>query len=127
MYFSLSLITSTVGGDGEIVELAAEGKTMAMGVSADEDSIERLLGAGCYARNVMIDMKDVPYIDSATIGWLIRSQKMFRAQGGQLILHSVQPAVRNVLELLKISRLIVIAADGESARAGTGAVAVNAV
>lgn len=114
MQLSLSLVGDS---HSEVVEVAAQGDsaftTPAPGAHVQFDT---LLGADWNSRRVLLNMERAAYIDSACIGWLIASQKNFRANGGEMVLHSVQPAVRNVLELLKIGRVVPIAADAATGR-----------
>ena len=72
---------------------------------------DALIGADWARHTVILDMDAVSYVDSSAIGWLIQSQKQFRDAGGMLVLHSVQPHVRDVLKLLKIQRVVPIARD----------------
>ena len=115
MPFSLSLIDRDAAG---IAHLAARGDATAADFPYAQQSLfEPLLGPKWAAARVLLNMDDVPYLDSSAIGWLIGMQKQFRAAGGMLVLHSVQTPVRNVLSLLKIERVVPIAADADAARA----------
>lgn len=114
MQLSLSLLGAP---HAEIVEVQAESNTRGDAAPVgSHTNFDTLVGPDWTSRRVLLNMERAAYIDSATIGWLIASQKSFRANGGEMVLHSVQPAVRNVLELLKIGRVVPIAADAKSAR-----------
>ena len=76
-----------------------------------------ILGGNWAVHRVALDMDAVPFLDSSAIGWLIQSQKRFRDAGGYLVLHSVQPHVKNILNLLKIERVVPICRDAAAAAA----------
>ena len=61
-------------------------------------------------------MDQVTYLDSSAIGWLITSQKAFRAAGGYIVLHSLQPRVKQVLAMLRFERVVPLADNAEAAR-----------
>jgi anti-anti-sigma factor len=64
----------------------------------------------------MLNLDRTDYIDSSAIGWLIGSQRAFKEGGGQMVIHSIQPGVRQILDLLKISKVMPMAADEAEAR-----------
>jgi anti-anti-sigma factor len=113
MPFTLSLLGKDPDG---VVHIAAHGDAETTDFSASKLAhFDALLGGDWAAKRVVLNMENVPYLVSAAIGWLLMSQKGFRAAGGALVLHSAQPAVANVLKLLKVERVIPIAADEASA------------
>ena len=79
--------------------------------------LERLLGVNWNARRLLLDFDEVPTIDSAGIGWLIASNKQCKNGGGQVAVHSIQPAVLQMLKILRIDKLLPLAADAAAARA----------
>jgi anti-anti-sigma factor len=111
----MALRLSIIGKDAGVVHLAGHGE--ATGFQAGTSSpFEQILGGQWAGQRVLLNMEFVSYIDSAGIGWLIGTQKQFRGAGGFLVMHSVQPAVKNVLNLLKIERVVPTAADAEGGR-----------
>ncbi|MGN6367012.1 MAG: STAS domain-containing protein [Phycisphaerae bacterium] len=113
MPFSFSLLSKNDG----IAHLAAEGAATAVDFRpAGPHHFDNLLGGDWPSKRVLVNMERVPCIDSSAIGWLIHAQRAFRAAGGQLVLHSLSPAVKNVLELLKFSRLVPLAPSEHEAR-----------
>jgi anti-anti-sigma factor len=104
----------SIGKDG-LIRLAATGNI----TSGDFDAsginpLATVLGPNYAQMRVVLDMSQCTYIDSSAIGWLIKTQKELKAAGGQFVLHSVQPSVRQVLDLLKVGRVVPIV-DGEDA------------
>ncbi len=119
----LSLVS--IEKDG-IIRVATDGNITAANLQApaehDEKNppmknpLESVLGVGWAGTRAMLDMSKTAYIDSSAIGWLIGTVRAFRESGGKLVIHSVQPAVRQVLQLLKIERVVPTASDELSAR-----------
>jgi anti-anti-sigma factor len=115
MSFSLRLISQEEFG---VALVEAEGEATAVDFPLGNlIHFDNLFGPDWDTRFVILDMDRVTYIDSSAIGWLLSSQKCFRTGGGRLMLHSVQPQVRQILDLLKIDRTIPLATDANAARA----------
>ena len=83
---------------------------------AHADPLREQLGDDCYRHKVLLDMRGVAAIDSSGVGWLLSSQKQFRAQGGKLVLHSLSPFARDVMKILNMQLVFRIAEDEKSAR-----------
>jgi anti-anti-sigma factor len=73
--------------------------------------LEQALGAGCYARKVLLSLQKSCYIDSAGVGWLVMSHKRFRDAGGCLVIHSIPPMVSHVFRLLGLDPVLNMAED----------------
>ena len=115
MPFSFSVVRTDEFG---IAHLTAEGEATAVDFRpAGVHHFDELLGANWNSRLVLVDMERVACIDSSAISWLIQAQREFRAGGGKLVLHSVADSVRNILEMLKISRIVPLAPTMEVGRA----------
>jgi anti-anti-sigma factor len=109
MALKLSVITRDASG---IILAAAYGEATARDFAKPETMLfDQILGATWATQRVALDMDAVPYLDSSAIGWLIQAQKQFREAGGFLVLHSVQPHVKNILSLLKIERVVPMGRD----------------
>ncbi|HEY0007898.1 MAG TPA: STAS domain-containing protein [Tepidisphaeraceae bacterium] len=105
-----------------LVKLMADGTITASDFAADgKNPIEGILGPSWKTFTVLMDFAAVSYIDSSAIGWLIGTQKMFREGGGGLAVYHLQPAVKQVLDLLKVGRLVPLCENEEAARAAIGA------
>ncbi|HVX85207.1 MAG TPA: STAS domain-containing protein [Phycisphaerae bacterium] len=116
MPFKLFLLSEDAG----VYHLAAEGEATALDFAvAGPAPFEQILGPNWAARRVLLDMDRLSYLDSTAIGWLITSQKTFRNAGGFLAMHSLQPQVRNLLNLLKLERVVPMA---DHAQAGLEAI-----
>ena len=100
-----------------IVKVATQGNI----TSADIDTsgpnpMETILGANWAGFRTLMNMGDTQYIDSSAIGWLIGTSKSIKEAGGTLVVHDVQPAVRQVLDLLKVGRVVPIVDDEPAAK-----------
>jgi anti-anti-sigma factor len=114
MVFQLSLISRD--DDGVTVVGACGDATAADFPSTNQIHFDVLLGSEWASHFILMDMEHVPYIDSSAIGWLMAAQRECRAAGGMLALHSLQPSVRNVLEMLKVDRLVPLATTPQAGR-----------
>lgn len=100
---------------GGFVLVRAEGTITAVDFHTQKQNpFESVLGPAWSTTKVLLDMKPVSFIDSSAIGWLIDANKQFKAQGGKLVLHSIQPKVRQVLDLLHLGKALTMT-DGETA------------
>ena len=113
MPFTVNQVAEETSG---VILLAADGEAVASSHDVNPYRFDSLLGPSWTSRTILLDFEHVTYLDSAAVGWLIASQKSFRAAGGKLILHSPQPQIRQLLAMLKIERIIPIAADLAAAR-----------
>ncbi|MCL2648005.1 MAG: STAS domain-containing protein [Phycisphaerales bacterium] len=80
---------------------------------------ESFLGKDWASHAVLLDMEQIDYLDSSSVGWLIASQKAFHAAGGTLVLYSLQPRIRQLLTMLRIERVVPLAEDLAAAKAMT--------
>jgi anti-sigma B factor antagonist len=62
-------------------------------------------------RKVLLNLKDVKYIDSSGIGDVVRSFTSLRRQGGQLKLLSPAPMVLEVLRITHLQKILEIKDD----------------
>lgn len=100
-----------------LVRAAADGSlTGADARAANVNLFGSLLGANWRCSRVMVDFSRCATIDSAAIGWLVESNKQFKDAGGTLVLYSLSPRVRQVMDLLKLHRLLHLAANEAAAR-----------
>lgn len=104
MTMKLNLISIEREG---FVRVASDGNITAGDfVPEAKNPMENLLGANWAAQRVLLNLDQTSYIDSSAIGWLIQCQKEFRTKGGGMVVHNVRPGVKQMLELLKIGRIV---------------------
>ena len=105
-------VTSIANG---LVRVAAEGEITVRDFQAEaRDPLAVLLGDKWPTQKVIVDMSGVTFVDSSAVGWLITWRRQFERGGGMIVLHSVQPRVRQVLDMLKVGRVVPLVA-GEAA------------
>ena len=106
---------NVVSIEKELVRVQAEGDITTHDFTADgRNPFESLLGSRWAAHQVLVDLRAVPFADSSAIGWLMTSRREFERGGGLVVLHSVQPRVRQVLDLLHVGKAVPVV-DNEQA------------
>ncbi|MEU1361857.1 STAS domain-containing protein [Micromonospora zamorensis] len=68
------------------------------------EGLQRLVEAG--DRQIVVDLAGVRFMDSSALGALVLMFKALREVGGRLSLASAQPAVRTVLTITSVDRVI---------------------
>ena len=111
---NLSLVAIEKEG---LVKLAAAGSITAANFDpSGKNPLERILGQNWASFRVLLDMKETTYVASSAIGWLIGSNKGFKQQGGALVIHDVPAAIKQMLDLLHVGKVIAIAPSAAEAR-----------
>ncbi|MGA2812814.1 MAG: STAS domain-containing protein [Candidatus Acidiferrum sp.] len=77
------------------------------------EAIAGLTAAG--SQKVLLNMKDVDFIDSSGIGELVRSHMAIRKQGGELKLAGLNPTVNNLLTATSLNKVFSVEPDEASA------------
>ncbi len=75
--------------------------------------VQRLYESG--KKNLLIDMKDVRFIDSSGLGALVSGFKNATSNQGTLKLSSLQPQVKSMFELTRLHRVFEIFASAADA------------
>jgi len=78
------------------------------------ETISAFLEAG-GAPKILLNMKEVDYVDSSGIGELVRSQMAIRKQGGQIKLINLSKVVRDLLIATALNKIFDIQRDEASA------------
>jgi anti-anti-sigma factor len=93
----------------EICLVRCEGRL----VTADHEYLrakkDEIKGANC--QKVLADFSEVPDIGSAGIGFIVGVYTSTKNRGGRFVLVGVQPRVREVLDITRVSAVIPLAAD----------------
>jgi anti-anti-sigma factor len=76
---------------------------------------EKVLGASWASHNILLDLSKTAFMDSFAIGWLIDSQRKSQTAGGKIALHSAQPRVAELIDLLKLRIVLNLKNDEKSA------------
>ena len=89
---------------GDVVILDLKGKvTLGEGDELLKDKINSLVHQG--QRKVVLNLADVPYIDSAGLGELVRTYTSLSRQGGSLKLLNL---TKRITDLLSITKLLTV-------------------
>jgi hypothetical protein len=84
--------------------------------SGATDPIQTLLGPHCYSHKVLLSLERTQTIDTSGIAWLMRSAHGFGQARGAFVLYAVPPTVTDVLDFLRLTALLRIAANEPAAR-----------
>jgi anti-sigma B factor antagonist len=69
------------------------------------------------ARHVVLDLAEVPFVDSSALGVFVTGLKRLRIAGGTLRLAACQPPVRAVLKITSLDRVFFLYPSVEAALA----------
>jgi anti-sigma B factor antagonist len=89
---------------GDVVVLDLKGRiTMGEGDELLKDKVNSLVNQG--HRKIVLNLADVPYIDSAGLGEIVRTYTTVSRQGGSLKLLSL---TKRITDLLSITKLLTV-------------------
>jgi anti-anti-sigma factor len=112
---------SVVSQDERSIHLACEGDLVVPLTTGRADPLAGALPRGPCPATVLLDLSKVGYINSTGINWLILAHRRVEQGGGRLVLHSAQPFVRGVLDLMRLGTVLHLADDEPAARSLAGA------
>jgi anti-anti-sigma factor len=58
------------------------------------------------SHSLVVDLKEVGFIDSRAVGGLIRAWKMMTSRGGGMFLSGASPAVSEIISLLRLDKIL---------------------
>ncbi len=87
--------------------------------NADEFKRDIVSTIGGYTKVVM-DMKNVGFMDSAGLGAMLSAFKKIRAEGGQFRIYGLNKEVKTLFELVRMHRLFQVLENRETALASLG-------
>ncbi len=88
---SMSIVVITF--DGEIEDFPVLVQT-----------IDNLVASG--TQRLVLDLESLPFINSAALGYLIKVQKVMAGHGGEIVLARLRPALKNILEMTQLDRVL---------------------
>jgi anti-anti-sigma factor len=101
----------------DLVSLSTEGDiTFNDFDTGSENPLDTVLGDTWREKRLLLDLDRTNFIDSRGIGWLVQCHSGCKNGGGSFVIHSLTPSVRQVLELLKLPRVLAIARTETEAR-----------
>lgn len=114
----LTLISKEPSG---IVRVLSEGNILSGDLpSTGVNPLEAVVGPDWAQLRICLDMSKTDHIDSSAIGWLISTLRQCRSNGGAFVTHSLQPGVRQVLDLVKIGKVVPLLESEPQAMAALG-------
>jgi anti-anti-sigma factor len=98
-----------LSADEECCRVQCGGEINYEALPAGQEPLRQVLGPDGYSRRVLLNLAQVPHIDSVGVGWLVRCHKHFQDAGGILVLFAAREAVRQVFELLNLASILHVA------------------
>jgi anti-sigma B factor antagonist len=96
------LVTVSERSSGSVIVLDVKGAlTLTDGADLLRDKVRSLLQQG--HKHVLVNLGDVPYMDSAGLGELVQSYATTTRQGGQLKLLNTTKRIHDLLVITKLS------------------------
>src|SRR5262245_47038094 len=108
---NLKLLTS----DGDLVRFEVVGKITRDCWGQQTDPLSSLFGDGVYQHKCLVSLSHSLYIDSTGVEWLLTAHQRFHREGGMLILHSLTPATKQLLRIMRMDLVLHIAANEREA------------
>jgi len=103
---------NTAGSGGAIVR--PEGACN----EARTEALARLVNSPLIsAKNLILDLSHADYVESPGFRWLVRQVRQLESDGKRLVLTSVPESVDRALKLLKLDRVVPVAANIKEALA----------
>jgi len=94
-------MTITERKSNDVVILDIEGKILlGEGDVQLRESVQKVLASG--AKKLILNLAEVPYIDSAGLGEIVRCYTTVRREGGELKLLNLTSRIRDLLTITKL-------------------------
>jgi len=93
--------------------VALDGRLDASNAQTLKESLEQLIDGG--TTHLVVDLGQVPFIDSAGLAALVSALKATRRVGGNVLLAGVQPQARTVFSLTMLDQVFAIHPSVETA------------
>ncbi|WP_413319290.1 STAS domain-containing protein [Agrococcus sp. 1P02AA] len=94
----------TTATNDRFATVAPEGRLTAVGAPRVRQAVQDLIDAGSV--RIVVDMARTEFVDSSGLGALIGALKAARLAGGDLRIAAVPDAVRTVLRLTNLDRVL---------------------
>jgi anti-sigma B factor antagonist len=66
-------------------------------------------------KRIILNLAQVPYMDSSAIAVMVELLQKVRKQGGKIVLTTLQPRVKGLLEIARLNTIFAIAKDDAEA------------
>jgi anti-sigma B factor antagonist len=101
-------INSRQSGNVTIIDLSGR-ITLGDGTGALRDAVKNTMAAG--NKNIVLNLADVSYIDSAGLGELVGCFTTVNNQGGKLKLLNLQKKIKDLMQITKLHTIFEVADD----------------
>ena len=113
--FYLNLEIDTQKTSDQIALVHLKGEIDLHTCSLLRDTLRELIEQGCY--RIVINLAEVPYLDSAALGVLVDAVRRVREHEGGISLVSTTPFVRRAFEITRLVKIFQLYEDNETALA----------
>lgn len=111
---TMTIRTQPINEDCVVVTL--HGRFDARNAATAKETLNRVIDGN--VSTVIVDLTQVPFIDSAGLSTLVSSLKQARSTGGNVLLSGIQPQTRTVFDLTMLDRVFSIHPTVQSALDG---------
>ncbi len=94
------------GTTGNIPIIRLDGRIVSDNAPGVKKQIQNCLEEG--NKSLVLDMSNVPFIDSSGLGTLVGSMRVVAAKGGDLIIAGMIPEVRALFQLTRLDKVFEI-------------------
>jgi anti-sigma B factor antagonist len=108
--FTASIVISSAQKDGDALILTLRGEIDLHNSPELRTDLLGLLGAQRPGR-LILDLAQVPYMDSSALAVYVEALKQMRQRGGKIFLCGLQPRVKGLLEIARLTTVFVICGD----------------
>ena len=105
-----------ISSENRLVHIESSGSITLMDVQ-EQTPLAEFLGPDGFRNRILLKLDKTPYIDTGAVSWFIQVHKACKQAGGCLVLHSIPPLVLQILELLRMNKVLNLAEDETQARA----------
>lgn len=103
---------------GDVVLLAFAGEFDAAGDTAELQELDELIGESA---RVVFNFRDLTFMNSSALGYLLKTTKTLRDRGGELVFSEAARAFRNIVEIYGLGPLFKVFPNDRAALAHFGA------
>jgi anti-sigma B factor antagonist len=104
--------------DEQCASVALVGRFDARNAQTVKEALKQLVDGG--VTHLVVNLAQVPFIDSAGLAALVSTLKLVRRVGGSVLLAEVQPQARTVFSLTMLDQVLTIHPTVEAALASRG-------
>ncbi len=100
----------------DLLRIACEGPLSRL-LDQERDPLRDLLGPHCYTRRVLVNLERVQAVDTSGITWLLGMVERFANANGRVVFYMVPPIVTQVLDFMRLTETLPLAASEQAAAA----------